>query len=753
MKEENINAILSMENFSAAWRKIRARNSQYGIDKVTIEEFSKNFSEHVYDIIRQVTHGEYIPQPYKLIFIKKEKKEFRPISLLTLKDKLLQTVVSTFYYYYLNKFFVNTNYAYRPNKGHVKAVKRVRDFIARKYYFFCHLDIDNFFDSIDRLLLIEKVKYYVKNDIILNLFRMWVQTGAVYNYKYIDKGVGIAQGGVVSPLLSNIYMNSFDHELQNRNIVNVRYSDNILLLSKNEKDLKTHFSFVKEYLEKELKLRINKDYRFSDYDEGFEFLGILFKENMLTIAPGKYKKIKRKFFEKIMRTEFSQIPFVLRDSIEGIRRYYYQFDTDEQLTRLSRSIIEALAAKSSSLEGKISLNEAIRVIKNLNLARIVPTKSNNYFVNLYKDFFRTEKEKELNKSLRLRRKIEINSRKYVKVWYENLDMIVSTSYSSIGKRGDGIVVRNKGYIQNEVSVSKIRHMIISAKGVTITTDAIRLLAEHKIRIDYLDPLGKPYAALIPASVGVSPQVIAQVKALKEPKAKIIVRNLILAKIKNQLGVLKFFKKNRKELRENEIWEKEENFMEEIIDKVEEIPLEGNLNTFRDKILGLEGSFASAYWRLFALLLPEHYGFESREHKNARNPINIMLNYGYGILYTRVHTSVILSGLNPQVGFLHRQAHNKPSLVFDLVEPFRAAAVDRTVLAFVSKRKNLKITQQNFSATVKSELAKKILGRLSANFYYRNKVINLNQLIINISNDLKNFITGESKKFKPFLLKW
>jgi CRISPR-associated protein Cas1 len=296
-------------------------------------------------------------------------------------------------------------------------------------------------------------------------------------------------------------------------------------------------------------------------------------------------------------------------------------------------------------------------------------------------------------------------------------------------------------------------MIIATKGVTISSNAVELLAEHKIRIDYLDTLGKPYAAIVPAGTGISPEVIAQVKSLNDVKAQKIIKYIILAKTKNQLGILKFFKKNRKNLQSNETWMHEEKFMDEIIETINEMSFEENLNDFRDKILGFEGTFASSYWRLFAMLLPEGYAFEKREHKNAQNPVNIMLNYGYGILYTRIHTSIIMSGLNPQVGFLHRQSKNKPALVFDLIEPFRAPVVDRTVISFVSKGKKLNVTPQNFADTVKSKLSRKIIERLASNFYYRNKAVNLNQLILNISNDLKKYIADESKTFKPFLVKW
>ena len=95
-------------------------------------------------------------------------------------------------------------------------------------------------------------------------------------------------------------------------------------------------------------------------------------------------------------------------------------------------------------------------------------------------------------------------------------------------------------------------------------------------------------------------------------------------------------------------------------------------------MGLEGAFAAHYWAIMALLLPEHIPFIERKHQGAQDLVNSMLNYSYAILYNRIYRCVVKAGLHPQISFLHTVQNGKPTLIFDLIEPFRAQIADRVV---------------------------------------------------------------------------
>ena len=106
-----------------------------------------------------------------------------------------------------------------------------------------------------------------------------------------------------------------------------------------------------------------------------------------------------------------------------------------------------------------------------------------------------------------------------------------------------------------------------------------------------------------------------------------------------------------------------------------------------------------------------------------------------------------------IGLLHKDFRNKPVLVFDLIENFRATAVDKNVIAFIAKAGNLNFEKDNFPKEVKSKLSRKFLTKFNTEFYYRKELVSLNSLFVKQANNLKKYLNGETKIFKPYLAKW
>ncbi len=745
--------IFNNQTFKKAWDIISAKNSKHGIDNVTIAEFKAEYQKNIQEITEQLSQNKYIPEPYQKILIAKQNGGFRPIALLTLKDKLIQIVVNNEISDKIDKTFCNTSYAYRKEKGHGKAIRRVKDFLARGFNFIGTADIDNFFDTIDRKILTEKLKDYIDSQLITNLVTMWVETGVFYKEKYINKNVGIAQGGVISPLLSNIYLDDFDKTLQKENIPNVRYADNIVIFANSKEKVQENLIFIQDYLKTKLKLKLNDNPKpVVEYSEGFTFCGIHFVDGKCIIDKSKFDKMKVKISNIISNNSLTTLPNLIKDHFEGIKRYYLNFDTEEQLSELAEHFIQKILERYQIEKGKISLSKLKEIVNQINFKEILPKKTNSYFIDIINKSlnFNQITEKTTNT---IRKKIEVNSRKYKKIWYQSANVIISTPNSTIGKSKNTLVIRANGKILNQIVTDKIQNLIIAAKGVTISSDIVEVLSEKKIRVDYFDSLGKPFASIISSATPISENTNKQIKFLQEGKTQQLIKTLIISKIKNQISVLRYFYKSRKNSLNTDIWNSELKNLEKYISNIEELTEEKEIDDFRNKIMGYEGIAATSYWKLFSTLIPEEYNFKEREHKSAQNTINIMLNYGYGILYTRLLTSITLQGLNPNLGFLHKEQNGKPVLVFDLIENFRAPVVDRTIIAFISKAGKLNLKENNFPDELKSKISKKIIMRLEADFYYRNELTSLNKEILNQAKNLRKFISNEIKTFKPFLAKW
>ena len=134
-------------------------------------------------------------------------------------------------------------------------------------------------------------------------------------------------------------------------------------------------------------------------------------------------------------------------------------------------------------------------------------------------------------------------------------------------------------------------------------------------------------------------------------------------------------------------------------------------------------------------------------------MNSMLNYGYAILYARVWKTVLAQKLNPSLSVLHASQPGKPTFVYDIVELFRAQAVDRVVIALIQKGEPLKMTKNMLSEPTKKILVQNLLERLNRYEKYRGEEIQFVEIIRRQVREIADFISGESKNYKPYIAKW
>lgn len=335
-----------------------------------------------------------------------------------------------------------------------------------------------------------------------------------------------------------------------------------------------------------------------------------------------------------------------------------------------------------------------------------------------------------------------------------MDIIVDTYGVSLGKKSERLVIREKGQLVCEKPFFDITQITILSSGVSISTDVIQECMEHGIQINLLSYNGQPYAQI--ASPHLTGTVITrreQILAYKDARGILIAKELLRGKIKNQINVLKYFSKYRKK-----------NYREIYENITEGIKLmEGNLNEIngiagsciddvRGQLLSIEGRGANTYWKLFKLLIGDRVDFKGREHQGASDPVNSLLNYGYGILYSKVWGAIILAGLEPFAGFMHVDRPGKPSLVLDLIEEFRQQVVDKVVIAMINKGTEIKLEDGTLAADTKKVLAEKILERLESDENYEGKKYKMKTIIQRQARHLATFIRGEGK-YRAFIGGW
>ncbi len=233
----------------------------------------------------------------------------------------------------------------------------------------------------------------------------------------------------------------------------------------------------------------------------------------------------------------------------------------------------------------------------------------------------------------------------------------------------------------KLSPEKISSIVIS-NAATITTDAIQLAMDYNIDIVFLDKHGNPYGRVWFPKIGSTVLIRRkQLEMLSDATGLHFIKERIAIKIMNQY---RFLQKliSKREVDEEAFTSKMDN-MRDAARCV--MAAEGSLESLAPTLMGLEGGASKSYFGILAALIPTEYKFEGRSSRPAKDAYNAMLNYGYGILYSKVERALIIAGMDPYIGLLHSDNYNKKSFVYDFIEPYRIL-VDEPVFYIFSRHK-------------------------------------------------------------------
>jgi CRISPR-associated protein Cas1 len=300
-------------------------------------------------------------------------------------------------------------------------------------------------------------------------------------------------------------------------------------------------------------------------------------------------------------------------------------------------------------------------------------------------------------------------------------------------------------------------VIIATHGVALSADAITFCAREGIPVDFLSPHGDPVARLVTPIDSLGHPGLRQLQAVSDGSGLTLARAFIYGKLKNQLGLVKYYHKYRKRVDAEfagaftEVAAKLTQLIAEL--KAYALP-RNDYDVGRQRLFAFEGQGATLYWRMVGLLLDDDVAFAGRTRQGATDLVNMLLNYGYGMIYPRVHQALVTAGLNPCISFLHTFQGNKPTLAFDLIEEFRAQAVDRAVFGMITKGEALAVDPQTgrlTQATVR-KVIQNVLERLAAPVRYRGQRKPLQEVIDLQAKLLAAHLEG-TKRYRPFLARW
>jgi group II intron reverse transcriptase/maturase len=296
-----IDKIYEMRNLNDAWKKVKSNKGCAGIDKQSISDFQKQSEMHLKEIQRVVKNGMYEPMPTLRRLIPKGDNKFRPLGIPTVEDRILQQATKNVIEQIFEMKFLDCSYGYRPNKSAHQAVEQIKKYVQQGYTWVIDADVEKFFDSVDHKLLMSFVAEEISDGKVLSLIELWLKAGVMNDGEIKETTKGTPQGGVISPLLANIYLNEMDEQVTKiYGVRMVRYADDLVILCKTKEKAERTMKQVEEILTG-LKLRLNKKKTkiVNMNQKNFGFLGFKFKRvgGKLIVTPGE--EAIRKFKDSV----------------------------------------------------------------------------------------------------------------------------------------------------------------------------------------------------------------------------------------------------------------------------------------------------------------------------------------------------------------------------------------------------------------------------------------------------------------------
>lgn len=287
--------IYRMDVLREAWRRVRSRHGVGGIDGETIEEIeARGVEPFLMEIHNQLREGRYHPVAVRRVNIPKPNGKNRPLGIPTIRDRVVQMAVKILIEPIFEAEFLGCSYGFRPKRNAIEALERIRETANQGYNWVLDVDIKSYFDNIQHSKLIEKVSQRISDRRVIKLIRKWLESGVMVEGRYEKTMVGTPQGGVISPLLSNIYLHYLDEMWERKYStlgIITRYADDFIIQSKKWGQMREGKARVKEIL-KDLDLELEPDksqeINLGMGKQGFKFLGHYLKKCHSIKYPGHY---------------------------------------------------------------------------------------------------------------------------------------------------------------------------------------------------------------------------------------------------------------------------------------------------------------------------------------------------------------------------------------------------------------------------------------------------------------------------------
>ena len=334
-KSNMLEQIVSDAQLSQSWKLVKANRGAAGVDRQTLEQFESKLKDELAHLRKEVLDWTYRPQPVRRVDIPKPgSSEYRKLGIPTIRDRVLQQSIRLSLEPLYEPDFSEFSFGFRPGRGQQTAVEAAQCIIASGKEWVVDIDLDKFFDRINQDRLIETLKERVSDKRVLRLIGLTLRSGILQRGTLETSREGTPQGSPLSPLLSNIVLDELDKELEKRGLMFCRYADDAKIFVGSRKSANRVMRSVSTFIEKQLKLRVNREKSQVAEAKDVVFLGFVILGWEVYISKKSLKRANAKLRELIPRrthVAFEQQLKRLNQWYQGWVSYYKLTCDPEQL--------------------------------------------------------------------------------------------------------------------------------------------------------------------------------------------------------------------------------------------------------------------------------------------------------------------------------------------------------------------------------------------------------------------------------------
>lgn len=361
-----IDKVYQPENLFSAYREVAANKGAPGVDHVTIEDFTAGLGRNLIRLEQQLRSGEYRPQAIKRVHIPKPgTNEKRPLGIPTVRDRVVQAALRHVVEPILERQFAEHSYGFRPDRGCKDALRRVDGLLKSGYKYVVDVDLKSYFDTIPHDRLIRELRKYVADNRVIGLVEQFLQADILDGLEHWTPSSGAPQGAIISPLLSNLYLNDLDHLVAASGYEMTRYADDLVIQCRSREEANAALALAASWTtERGLTLHPTKTKIVHVDEEGFEFLGYRFLKHRRFPRQKSLAKFKETIRGKTRRTSGHSLQAIIANVNRTLRGWFEYFKhswrtTFPELDQWIRGRLRSLLRRRAGRQGRASYRENV----------------------------------------------------------------------------------------------------------------------------------------------------------------------------------------------------------------------------------------------------------------------------------------------------------------------------------------------------------------------------------------------------------